>query len=78
MATVLRDKPFYDRSGGGITLSGGEPFMNPDRRTPCLKPAMNKAFIPPLKPAFTSPRHYIEPSLPYVDLFLGGPEACGQ
>ena len=29
MATVLRDKPFYDRSGGGITLSGGEPFMNP-------------------------------------------------
>ncbi|PLL26938.1 glycyl-radical enzyme activating protein, partial [Klebsiella pneumoniae] len=27
MATVLRDKPFYDRSGGGITLSGGEPFM---------------------------------------------------
>ena len=30
MATVLRDKPFYDRSGGGITLSGGEPFMNPE------------------------------------------------
>ena len=29
MATVLRDKPFYDRSGGGVTLSGGEPFMNP-------------------------------------------------
>lgn len=22
----LRDKPFYDRSGGGVTLSGGEPL----------------------------------------------------
>ena len=30
MTTVLRDKPFYDRSGGGLTLSGGEPFMQPE------------------------------------------------
>ncbi len=30
VATVLRDKPFYDRSGGGLTLSGGEPFMQPE------------------------------------------------
>ncbi len=26
MTTVLRDKPF-STSGGGLTLSGGEPFM---------------------------------------------------
>jgi pyruvate formate lyase activating enzyme len=24
---VLRDKPFYEHSGGGMTLSGGEPLM---------------------------------------------------
>ncbi len=24
---VLRDRPFYERSGGGVTLSGGEPTM---------------------------------------------------
>jgi pyruvate formate lyase activating enzyme len=24
---LLRDKPFYDNSGGGITLSGGEPLL---------------------------------------------------
>lgn len=24
MAEVVKDKPFYDQSGGGITLSGGE------------------------------------------------------
>jgi pyruvate formate lyase activating enzyme len=23
---VVRDKPFYDQSGGGVTLSGGDPF----------------------------------------------------
>uniref|UniRef100_UPI0022840842 glycyl-radical enzyme activating protein n=2 Tax=Enterobacterales TaxID=91347 RepID=UPI0022840842 len=30
MAEVMRDKPFYLRSGGGLTLSGGEPFMQPE------------------------------------------------
>jgi pyruvate formate lyase activating enzyme len=27
---LLRDKPFYDNSGGGITLSGGEPLLQAD------------------------------------------------
>lgn len=28
--TVLRDKPFFDNSGGGVTLSGGEPTLYMD------------------------------------------------
>ena len=28
MAMLLRDKPFFDASGGGVTLSGGESLMN--------------------------------------------------
>ncbi len=27
VAVALKDKPFYDTSGGGVTLSGGEPTM---------------------------------------------------
>lgn len=27
MEAVLKDKPFYDKSGGGVTLSGGEPLI---------------------------------------------------
>jgi pyruvate formate lyase activating enzyme len=27
MSEVLKDKPFYDESGGGVTLSGGEPLL---------------------------------------------------
>ncbi|MBN1855808.1 MAG: glycyl-radical enzyme activating protein [Dehalococcoidia bacterium] len=30
LAAVLRDAPFYRRSGGGVTLSGGEPTLQPD------------------------------------------------
>lgn len=28
LRTVMRDKPFFDNSGGGVTLSGGEPAMH--------------------------------------------------
>jgi pyruvate formate lyase activating enzyme len=27
---VLKDIPFFERSGGGVTVSGGEPLMQPD------------------------------------------------
>jgi len=30
LAAVLRDAPFYRRSGGGVTLGGGEPTYQPD------------------------------------------------
>jgi len=37
MDIVLRDKPFYEESGGGITLSGGEPLMQYDFSLSLLK-----------------------------------------
>lgn len=35
--TVLKDKLFYEESGGGITLSGGEPLMQPQFAKALLK-----------------------------------------
>ena len=34
---LLRDKIFYEQSGGGITFSGGEPFYQPDFLSDCLQ-----------------------------------------
>ena len=39
MEEVLRDLPFYRESGGGLTLSGGEPFMQPGFALALLKSA---------------------------------------
>ncbi len=30
LSVCLQDRPFYEESGGGVTLSGGEPLMQPD------------------------------------------------
>jgi pyruvate formate lyase activating enzyme len=38
---VLKDKPFYDNSGGGMTLSGGEPTFHPEFSNKLLKAARN-------------------------------------
>ena len=70
MATVLRDKPFYDRSGGGITLSGGEPFMNPDLALALFKASHEQGIHTAVETCLHVPWHYFAPSLPYVDLFL--------
>lgn len=37
MATVMRDKQFYDCSGGGLTVSGGEPLFQYDFTLALLK-----------------------------------------
>jgi len=33
---VMKDKPFYDNSGGGVTLSGGEPLAHSEFALPLL------------------------------------------
>ena len=70
MATVLRDKPFYDRSGGGMTLSGGEPFMNPELALELLKSAHDQGIHTAVETCLHVPWRYLEPALPYIDLFL--------
>ncbi|MEB4676425.1 glycyl-radical enzyme activating protein [Enterobacteriaceae bacterium G50] len=70
IATVLRDKPFYDRSGGGLTLSGGEPFMNPELALGLLKNAHQQGIHTAVETCLHVPWRYLEPALPYIDLFL--------
>jgi pyruvate formate lyase activating enzyme len=44
LAEVEKDRPFYDNSGGGLTLSGGEPTANADFAMEILKTAGERGF----------------------------------
>lgn len=70
MATVLRDKPFYARSGGGITLSGGEPFMQPALAKELLQLSKDAGLHTAVESCLHVPWKYIEPSLHFLDLLL--------
>ncbi|WON78691.1 glycyl-radical enzyme activating protein [Serratia sp. UGAL515B_01] len=70
MAEVMRDKPFYLRSGGGLTLSGGEPFMQPEIAAELLRRGRETGIHTAVESCLHTPWSYIEPSLPWLDLML--------
>jgi len=70
LAEVLKDKPFFDNSGGGITLSGGEPLFQPDFALALLKAAKEKGLHTCLDTSGYAPWEVWERILPYTDLVL--------
>ncbi|CAI0822243.1 glycyl-radical enzyme activating protein [Serratia quinivorans] len=70
MAEVLRDRPFYLRTGGGLTLSGGEPFMQPIVAAELLRRSREAGIHTAVESCLHTPWSYIAPSLPWLDLML--------
>lgn len=68
--TVLRDLPFYDASGGGLTLSGGEPLSQFDFTEAVLRLAKSKNLNCCVETSGYAPFRLLERILPFVDLFL--------
>ncbi len=67
---ALRDVPFYDESGGGVTLSGGEPLMQPSFVFSFLEELKAKEIHTALDTTgYTSPG-IIRRILPLADLLL--------
>jgi pyruvate formate lyase activating enzyme len=67
---VLRDKAYYDESGGGLTLSGGEPMHQFAFTLSVMKMAKASVIHTCLDTSGYAPVNQFEKILPYVDLFL--------
>lgn len=70
METVLQDRPYYRRSGGGMTLSGGELLFQPDFARDLLRAAKAQGIHTAVESTGFAPFETIAPLLPYIDLFL--------
>lgn len=70
MDDVLRDMPYYRRSGGGITLSGGEALCSPDFATALLREAKKYGLTTAVETACSMPYETVERFIPLVDTFL--------
>jgi len=78
MKKVMQDKIFYDTSGGGMTLSGGEPFMQADFAIALLSAARENSLNTAVETSGFCPQNVIERALPLVDLFLFDYKATGD
>ncbi len=70
LAEVMKDKAFYDNSGGGVTFSGGECMLQIEFLTDILKRCKANGIHTAVDTAGHVPFQYFERVLPYTDLFL--------
>jgi pyruvate formate lyase activating enzyme len=70
LAEVMKDKPFYDNSGGGVTVSGGEPAMQGEFLLGLIALFKERKLHVALETSGFCDFRLFESLLPYVDLFL--------
>ena len=70
MPELLSDMPYYRRSGGGITLSGGEMLCQADFARELLRECKENGLHTAVESAASLSFSEIEKILPYLDLYL--------
>lgn len=70
IAAVLRDKIFYDNSGGGMTLSGGEPMLQYEFALELMKKAKENGLHTCMETCGYAPWENYQKISEYTDIFL--------
>ncbi|MBE6690504.1 MAG: glycyl-radical enzyme activating protein [Ruminococcaceae bacterium] len=70
MREILKDKVFYENSGGGVTFSGGECMLQIDFLEEILKACKQNGIHTAVDTAGNVPFECFERILPFTDLFL--------
>jgi pyruvate formate lyase activating enzyme len=70
MEKIIEDKEFYITSGGGVTLSGGEPLMQAEFSAAILKSCVANKIHTALDTSGYASWDAFELLIPYVNLFL--------
>lgn len=77
LAEVIKDKAFYDNSGGGVTFSGGECMLQLDFLREILEKCKSEGIHTAVDTAGNVPWKSFEKILPFTDLFLYDIKAFG-
>ena len=70
IAEVEKDRPYYYRSGGGMTLSGGECLCQPEFARDLLRAAKERGINTAIESMACASFESIQEILPYLDLYL--------
>ena len=76
---VSRDKDYYCKTHGGVTLSGGEPLLqDPDSLIPLLESLKKEKIHVAVETSLHVPWGNIEKLAPHIDLFLADLKVVGD
>lgn len=67
---VAADRPFFEESGGGVTLSGGEPLSQPLFCAALLRQFRQQGIHTALDTSGYAPAQVLDSVIPFTDLFL--------
>ncbi len=70
LEVVERDRPFYDQSGGGVTVSGGEPLAQPAFLEAFLRACRERRLHTAVETCGVAARRTLDRVAPFTDLFL--------
>lgn len=70
LETVAKDRIYYRRSGGGLTLSGGETFCQPDFALALFRGAKEMGINTAIETTSCAPIETILKILPFIDYYL--------
>ena len=70
LPVLLADKDFYDNSGGGVTLSGGECMMQTDFCVELMKKLKSYAINTAVDTCGFTTKENLDKLIPYTDVFL--------
>lgn len=70
MTEILKDKGYYDRSGGGVTVSGGEPLLQSDFVAELFKACKAEGIQTCCESTFYVDWEEIKKVLPYTDILI--------
>ena len=70
LPVLLEDREFYENSGGGVTLSGGECLMQADFCAELLQMLKKEGIHTAVDTCGFVPRAHLDKVIPYTDVFL--------
>ena len=70
MAVIEKDRAFYEKSGGGVTVSGGEPLVQKEFARSILKACCETGIHTCLESTFCTDWETVEAAAEYADLLI--------
>jgi len=78
MKEVESDAMFYEESGGGMTLSGGEPLFQSEFATELLRTAKERGIHTAIETCGFYSEDVLRKAIPYIDIFLFDYKVTGE